>query len=472
MSYVPRMRYALAAVAVMAGCSATTPPAPSGLGPRASGLGQSTPQPQEMQKPEPPKPVEAKGSDVLLAVTGYSSEADKISHEDLAKGYCSGAIEVIGEVKAAADARFGCSGTATTVAEFVPHAKDATLLVDLDHATSQLKALAVDGKSFFAAPADYPLVLSAADFKPHLTHFVMTGVTAITRATGSACVAHGIDWLTQNLRSEMAGADYVHVSNEVSMAPGCEYVSKNTLSFCTKEADFQALVDLHVNVVELTGNHNRDYGDGAFKKTFEWYGKHGMQTFGAGLDPDGANKPIILPLADGKKLGIVGFNEKCPLHECAKGQGEVGANAYDEAKAIADLEDLKKQGADVIMVTVQFREWDFAKPTDSQKSIAKTLIDHGADLVYGSQAHEPQYLEFYKRKPIYYGIGNFLFDQIHRTAVRQGFFVHHYFWNGKLVQSVPVFTFMSDDRQPTIATFAQASAIKQTVFHDELLYKN
>ncbi len=299
----------------------------------------------------------------------------------------------------------------------------------------------------------------------------MTGVTAITRATGVACQDHGIAWLTANLRDQFATADYVHVSNEVSFKADCQYVAKSTYQFCTRPGDFQALADLHVNVVELTGNHNRDFGDQPFRDTYRWYLQHGMATFGAGLDPESANAPILLPLADGKTLGIIGFNESCPLHECAKQPGEVGANAYDEQKAIADVEALRRDyGADFVMVTVQFREWDNAAPTKSQKEIAHALVEHGADLVYGSQAHQLQWLEFYKGKPIYFGIGNFLFDQIHRTGVRQAFFVHHYFWHGRLVHSAPVWTFMALDRQPTLATPEQADAEKAIVFHDELLY--
>jgi hypothetical protein len=38
------------------------------------------------------------------------------------------------------------------------------------------------------------------------------------------------------------------------------------------------------------------------------------------------------------------------------------------------------------------------------------------------------------------------------------------------VQSVPVFTYMSDDRQPTIATPEQAAEMKAIVFDDALLY--
>ncbi|HWU85675.1 MAG TPA: CapA family protein, partial [Kofleriaceae bacterium] len=423
--------------------------------------------------PIPPGPLATRA---LLVATGYGASRDAIALAEVARGYCASEIAVVEEARAYADVRFGCRGRGLAgLAEILPEAKTGLVVVDLAHATAQLKALAVDGVSFFERPAAYPLLLPGdgggrPDFAPHLTHFIMTGVTAITRAMGAACDAHGIDWLTKNLRPHFATADYVHISNEVSIKPDCEYPTKGTFTFCSKERDFQALLDLRANVVELTGNHNRDFGDEPFRRTVAWYAQHGIKTFGGGLTPEAAGEPLVLPLADGKRLGLLGFNEACPLGECARKPGEVGANPYDAARAKAAVQKLRG-AADFVMVTVQFREWDSAEPTPAQTRISHELIDAGADLVYGSQAHQLQKIEFYRGKPIFHGLGNLLFDQIHRIGVRQAFFVHHYFFEGRLVQSVPVFTYMSDDRQPTIATPEQAAEMKAIVFDDTLLYR-
>lgn len=469
-----RLAVGLPLALAIAGCASSVKPVapPAGLTSPDSAHGPAVS--EHHPRHEPPQ---ATGNNVLLAITGYSSATDAIVSTDLAKDYCAGKVAVIEGVEKVANKHFGCdSASIVSLAELAKKAKTLVAITDLDHVTAQFKALEIDGTSFFKAPNDYPLVLVAGkdeakpDFAPHLTHFIMTGVTAITRAMGVACEEHGVDWLTAKIRSEFEHADYVHVSNEVSFKPGCTYAGA-TYSFCSREGDFKALLDLHANVVELTGNHNRDFGDEPFKTTFDWYKKHDIKTFGAGLTPEGANQPLLLDLADGKKLGIVGFNESCPLHECAKRPGEVGANAYDADKAKAGIAKLREQGADVVMVTVQFREWDNPDPTKSQAKISHDLIDFGADLVYGSQAHQLQVVEFYNGKPIFHGLGNLLFDQIHRIGVRQAFFVHHYFFHGKLVQSVPVFTLMSMDRQPTLATPAEAAAMKKIVFRDNLIYR-
>ena len=46
---------------------------------------------------------------------------------------------------------------------------------------------------------------------------------------------------------------------------------------------------------------------------------------------------------------------------------------------------------------------------DNQKRLGRTLIDLGVDCVIGCHQHIPQEVEYYKGKPIVYGLGNFIF---------------------------------------------------------------
>jgi poly-gamma-glutamate synthesis protein (capsule biosynthesis protein) len=46
-----------------------------------------------------------------------------------------------------------------------------------------------------------------------------------------------------------------------------------------------------------------------------------------------------------------------------------------------------------------------------QITFAHAAIDSGADIVIGAHPHWVQNKETYKDKPIYYSLGNFIFDQ-------------------------------------------------------------
>ncbi|MEC8603278.1 MAG: CapA family protein, partial [Bacteroidota bacterium] len=121
------------------------------------------------------------------------------------------------------------------------------------------------------------------------------------------------------------------------------------------------------------------------------------------------------------------------------------------------------QSVDVLIACIQFGETDSYSPTSSQKRICKKLIDFGADVIYGSQAHQPQEIALYKNKLIFYGLGNFMFDQIHRLGVRQAFFLECYFYKNKLIQCQPVYTFMSRNRQPNIASETEKKEIQKLI---------
>ena len=44
-------------------------------------------------------------------------------------------------------------------------------------------------------------------------------------------------------------------------------------------------------------------------------------------------------------------------------------------------------------------------------NLAHLMVDAGADIVYGHHPHVIQNFETYHEKPIYYSLGNFIFDQ-------------------------------------------------------------
>ena len=416
----------------------------------------------------------------LFAVTGYSRELTNISQDSLSQLYCAGKVYVLAAAKVKADHFFKCNNgkTLPSLQAFAKLAKNHLMITDIDNLIAQYKALNVNGMSFFGNPTKYALIdqtegATAFDYAKKVTKFTLTGVTAITRNTGLMADAKGPDFLIENVKSHFQNSDFVHISNEVSFDPNCVYIKYDPrYKFCTKERDFKTLLDLNTNIVELTGNHNKDFGAKPYKLTYDWYKKQGIKTFGGGLNEQQANTPLIITLKDGKKMAFIGYNQACPVGECAKGTNKSGANRYNREKARKLLYDLKKnKKIDIVFASVQFTEVDSYKPHSKQIAISYDLLNFGADVVYGSQAHQVQEIEFYKGKPLFHGLGNFLFDQIHRVGVRRGYFLHHYIYNGKVVQSVPVYTWISNKRRPEIATKAQADAIKKLIFPDKLIYK-
>ncbi len=420
----------------------------------------------------------------LFILDRIDSEKSIISTEDLKKEYCSNQLYVLTDLKESLDKSFNCENkkiinlTTDSGAVFSKIKQNHKVIVDFANIDPMAKTLSVDSINYFNDPDNYrfriedvkPELKLLGPIKDEITKISITGVTAITRNTGLAADKYGTAFLTEKIRDEFAGSDFVHVSNEVSIFPDCRYNFLRTTKFCTKERDLEALIDIKVNIVELTGNHHKDYGEKYYADTLELYKKHNIEIFGGGANQMEAESPLIIKIRNNKKIGFIGFNESCSSGECAD-NSKPGANRYDSKKAKSLIEKLKNNsGVDFIIASVQFDEDDSYLPSESQIKISEYLINSGADMVYGSQAHQIQQVRQYKGKYIYYGLGNFLFDQVQKQGLREGMIVHNYFYNGKLVQSIPVFTFISNERRPVKADLQQIKSIRKNIYNKNLLY--
>ncbi len=408
---------------------------------------------------------------VVLVVTGYSSTVNTIRVDSLKILATKASLFCTPKAASVTATYFpGKKIPQKTISEFYPHSKNKVLLCTLEELDPRLKVLAVEGKNIFQHDEGYFFYQgnTRSLFEKELSKITITGVTAITRSAGKVADAQGIDFLLEKLKGHFTKSDIVHMSNEVSLCDTCQYVGK-TMKFCMKEAHASVFKTLGADVVELSGNHNLDYGKTWYLKSLDWYQQQGIQVVGGGRSPEAAAQPLVLILKDGTKLGWMAYNENCPLSECA--DQTMGANRYSTEKARKAVEWLKSQQVSTIVCGMQFGEWDQYAPHAGQVKISRELIDMGVDLVYGTANHQIQQIEFYKGKSIYYGLGNFLFDQIHRIGVRQAFFLHVYIYKGKICSVVPVYTFMEQNRQNRPATEAEISEMKSHILNDNLLYK-
>ncbi|HEU4606909.1 MAG TPA: CapA family protein, partial [Chitinophagaceae bacterium] len=263
----------------------------------------------------------------------------------------------------------------------------------------------------------------------------MTGVTALTRVMMKKLASvKDPRYFSEKIGDFLADADITHVSNEVSFKPGCQY--SNT-SFCSPPEFIETLKASGVDLVELTGNHNNDQGNIYNTNSINLYHNLGWHTFGGGLNAEEADQPYIADIK-GSKIAFIGYNMADGLGSGAvAGTNSAGANYYTAEKAKTAIE-AAKQKADFVIVDIQYAECQaypagFVEfpicdsPIGSQQEDFRQLIDWGADMVVGTQAHQPQTYELYNGKPIYYGLGNLYFEQTQWPGTERGIILTHYF---------------------------------------------
>ena len=374
------------------------------------------------------------------------------------------------------------------------NARPSLAIVPFDQLQPRWKVLSVDGKSPLDKTLDlsgYPLVvkigavatsdagqpgLSAISASggwqatnrdtSKMVTLVMTGTTALTRATGWFMDHHGVNFPAQNIMPFLADADILHVSNEVSFTPKCPPAQlTGDEKFCSSPTYFGLLKTIGVDVVELTGNHNNDYGTAPDDYSLDLYDQANIPHFGGGRNTQDAETPRILTAPDGTKIGFVGCNTVGPFPAWATDKTPGAANCGDWAWIKAVIADLKSSHkADIVVTTLQYHELPQYDPSAQQRADFESLAAAGADIVSGSQAHQPQGFSFASGKVIHFGVGNLFFDQMDYVQNRQMFADKYILYQGKVI-SLILFTGMNENwSQPRPMTSEERAAFLKIIF--------
>jgi len=158
--------------------------------------------------------------------------------------------------------------------------------------------------------------------------------------------------------------------------------------------------------VNLANNHIMDYGEEAFKKTLSYLEKNDVGYFGAGNKKNNYNNPLVITSED-KKIAFLGYS--CPsTHPVFGSEIMNGSAILDIDLIIKDINGCKNN-VDFIVVNLHWGDEEIIYPKATDVKIAHMIIDAGADLIIGHHAHVIQSIETYKKKKIFYGIGNFIF---------------------------------------------------------------
>lgn len=403
----------------------------------------------------------------LFIVGTYLQDQTSISIDAIKQGLKSHSIAITSDLQDFVKSTWNINQPLIqSLHQWNDRSRTSLILISIDSLSNRFLPLAIDSLDYFTNPTTYPLHLKsthAFSFKKQITTYIHTGVTALTRSTGVYLDKNPIEKYIQYIKPYFESQDLVHISNEVSIDDTCSYAGMR-LSFLTKTIHLDVLKALRANIIELTGNHNLDRGIPPYLKALNWYKQNDMNYFGGGANSNEAYSPLILTLKDSTRIAWIGFNERCPLGECA-GMGP-GANRYSDAKAKTMIDSLRKIGINTIIACVQFSEVDGYTPHTAQRTISKRLIDYGADILIGSQAHIVQEIGMHKGKMLFYGTGNFLFDQTYTPEVRRAFFLQCAFYNGRLIQTKPVYTFMRSTKEPDIASSKERGIIRDSILKE------
>lgn len=310
-------------------------------------------------------------------------------------------------------------------------------------------------------------LLPATNRDPNqMTVLIMTGTTALTRATAYKMDINGVNYPARDIANWLRDADLLHISNEVSFNPNCPKANfyDTGMMFCSRP-EYAGLLDfIGTKIVELSGNHNNDWGTQADSYSLDLYKQHGWVTFAGGANLEEAKKPAIVE-KNGNKLAFIGCNAPGPGGAFATNTSPGAAPCGDYGWLLDSIRQLRSQGY-LPIVTFQYYEVYTHGLGSFQERDFKAAADAGAIIVSGSQAHFPQYMELYQDTFIHYGLGNLFFDQMDEPVVgtRQEFIDRHIIYRGKYIQTELLTALLEDYARPRPMTADERKSFLQDVF--------
>lgn len=210
----------------------------------------------------------------------------------------------------------------------------------------------------------------------------------------------------EDLRGIIKSADFSFINFESPVVEeGCNPIPKCGPNLrCTSEAA-EAVKFAGFTGVTMANNHILDFGAEGLRKTVACCKEQGLGVVGVGSNLQEAEAILYLD-KDGKRLAVV----NCCEHEFSIAtETEAGANPLNPIRQYYVIQEAEKN-ADYVLVIVHGGHEHFQLPSSRMQETYRFFIDAGADAVVNHHQHCYSGYEVYNGRPIFYGLGNFCFD--------------------------------------------------------------
>jgi poly-gamma-glutamate capsule biosynthesis protein CapA/YwtB (metallophosphatase superfamily) len=343
--------------------------------------------------------------------------ADAVEPAVRALAWGDDALFGVGRVKKLADWPLMARLPAPAAADAYDPATTWTLFaggdIMLDRGVYQ--TLAIKGKG-----ADFPFSGGTAEITSRVCCSSFGWEVPHTRRTGDAGA----------FRALVKGADLA-LANFENPAPNNPTYHTSGTVFSADPKFIDGLADAGIDYVSLANNHIRDFGGLGLLQTITNVTKRGIKVSGAGKDLAAARKPAMLE-AGGVKIAVLGYDAIASSYHATA--TKIGSAPLSAAAVRQDAKAARAAGADLVIVYPHWGTEYKDTPFPAQQKLARMIIDNGADMVIGNHAHWAGAMEVYKGKPIWYALGNFVFDQTWSEPTMEGITLELSFRGKTLVQ--------------------------------------
>lgn len=247
------------------------------------------------------------------------------------------------------------------------------------------------------------------DSKPDI---VAMGDIMISRSVGAMTKKYGTNYITNSYNpiSDVRNGSFVIANLESPFSHNDRDSHEHSFYFASNPQNISILNWLMQNqipIISLANNHIFNAGFDGFRTTIQLLDENNILHTGLSL---GENR--------GKFLEIIQNNHKY----CFGAYSYDGQKYFDKktnetwwvnslSDAEIDILEMNNNSCDEKIFILHWGAEYRYTPSSNQIKLAHFLIDNGATMIIGGHSHIFGKTEIYKQKPIFYSLGNAIFDQ-------------------------------------------------------------
>lgn len=218
----------------------------------------------------------------------------------------------------------------------------------------------------------------------------------------------GVNFLFDNVRSLFSKGDVIFGNLECCITNEDTANMQNNKFFCADPGVIEGLKNANFNVLSVANNHIMENGEIPFQNTVQLLRD-------SNIHPVGIANEIEIFNIKGYKIAFLAYSFI---------EDNIPNSSYNKIHSEGPiLQDIKKirSGVDFIIISIHWGFEYVPYPSPDQIRIGRKLVDVGADIILGGHPHVTQSYEVYKNRPIFYSLGNFIFDHTYIPTTQESF---------------------------------------------------
>ena len=230
------------------------------------------------------------------------------------------------------------------------------------------------------------------------------------------------DYTLGNLEGTMAGNDKGASANDYGY-----WADIHSLNFNIPEAAAGNLKDAGFDMLTTANNHVLDSGIEGVASTIDFI-------TGAGLDQTGSFKSesdpkYLIRDVNGINTGFIAYTNV--MNETLDDSDSYIVNDLDDyseeqiSLMCSQIQQMRQEGAEFVVVSLHFGERYVSTVSDEERTLARQLVEAGADVIFGSYPHVLKPMEVITAQGedgtsrtgvVFYSLGNFLSSMQYQSS--------------------------------------------------------